>query len=401
MKTIIHLSSLILIFCFLSCEEPVDVDPSTFEDVSQANNEMGFQMLKVLDSEEPDKNIFISPLSISSAISMTSNGAEGETKQEIYEALHVSGLDEEKLNEQYKNLLLKLVRSDNKLQLSIANAIYHRQELNPKSDFIGQAEDNFQSKVEALDFEDPSAKDEINQWVADQTEDRIKNIISNISSQDVMFLINTIYFKGPWSQPFLENSTHSGTFFPDSNTQEDVDMMLHDSQFRYLDRPDFQASTLLIGKDEPAFAMDIILPKSGKRPADLIPSLSAEFFDSLIRDLQQETRLMVIFPKMEIEYEKEMKETMESLGMVKAFRENAADLSGIVESSNLFISRIKHKTFLKIEEGGLEAAGATSVGVSLTSVPPTLRVDRPFLLMIRDLESSTILFLGKIMNPNE
>jgi len=327
MKTIIHLSSLILIFCFLSCEEPVDVDPSTFEDVSQANNEMGFQMLKVLDSEEPDKNIFISPLSISSAISMTSNGAEGETKQEIYEALHVSGLDEEKLNEQYKNLLLKLVRSDNKLQLSIANAIYHRQELNPKSDFIGQAEDNFQSKVEALDFEDPSAKDEINQWVADQTEDRIKNIISNISSQDVMFLINTIYFKGPWSQPFLENSTHSGTFFPDSNTQEDVDMMLHDSQFRYLDRPDFQASTLLIGKDEPAFAMDIILPKSGKRPADLIPSLSAEFFDSLIRDLQQETRLMVIFPKMEIEYEKEMKETMESLGMVKAFRENAADLS--------------------------------------------------------------------------
>ncbi|MCI4668166.1 MAG: serpin family protein [Bacteroidia bacterium] len=382
-----------------SCSQNPPLPVGSFEDVSEANNDMGFRMLKRLQEQEPDKNIFISPFSITSALSMTANGAEGATQTEMYEALGLSKLTETEVNSQYKNILTALLQSSQGLDFSIANGIFYRDGFNPKTDFLNQANDNFEGKVEGLDFDDPSAKVQINEWVENQTEERIKDMISNISADDMMFLINTIYLKGPWLNGFPERSTRKQIFTLSDGSQDSTDMMWQDSQFPYYQGSDFDAASFYLGKNKARFSVDIILPKESKGLEDVVKNISLSSYQSAI-DGMDSSRIMVQFPKLELDYEEQLGDVLKEMGIKKAFQEREADLSGIAEGQNLFISRVKHKTFLKVDETGLEASGATSVGVSVTSLPPSFFMDHPFLMIIRDIESGTILFMGKVENPN-
>ncbi|MEO0895545.1 MAG: serpin family protein [Bacteroidota bacterium] len=390
----------IIIVSLTSCAPQPPFVPDDFEEVNLASNELGFRMMENLDEEQEEDNIFISPLSISTALSMAANGAEGSTQRQMFEAMGYSQLSETEANAQYKTLLEVLDKTDQEAVLKLANAIYYREGFPAEADFLQQTTDNYNGEIEEIDFSDPAAKNTINQWVEDETEERIKDIVSEIKDTDMMFLINTIYFTGPWTNGFDERSTSIQKFDTGTGSEVDVEMMFQDATFAYYDGGNFEMASFPIGKDEGRFSLDVFLPKEIKRYTEILSFLSAENYSNVIDSLSDPTRLMVTFPKMEIEYEKNLNETLKDMGMTLAFSPREADFSGIADVPDLHISRVKHKTFLKIDEDGVEAAGATSVGIAITSAPPEFRIDHPFIMVIRDIQTGTVLFMGKIMNPN-
>ena len=396
---------LISLFCllliFTGCGQKATENKLIFseEDVDQNvinhSNQFGFELLKQLKEDEGE-NIFISPLSISIALAMTVNGADGETKQAMLEAIGQQGVSVADINESYQALINIIQYSDPSVQLSIANSLWGREDKNFDEKFIEANETFYGAKLTSLDFQDPSASKTINNWVKEKTEGKIEDIVEDeIHPNTVLFLINAIYFKGDWMEPFNENRTREKPFYNANGTETDVLMMANDGSFHYFEKELFQAVRLPYG--EGRMAMDVYLPHQGVD--SFLEQLSSEQWQEWSGSFQSKQGYLEM-PRFTLEYEKSLVDVLKTLGMEIAFNENMANFSKMAEiPPNLYISEVLHKSFIEVNEKGTEAAAATSVEIREESAPMydfQMEVNRPFVYVIHDTTTETVMFIGTL-----
>ena len=364
----------------------------------ESDNKFGLNLFREIIKEEGDKNVFISPLSVSMALGMTYNGANGETQKAMQEVLELNGLTIQEVNESYKSLIELLRGLDPKVQFRIANSIWFRQELSLEKEFINLNRKYFNAEVSGLDFSDPNAAKIINEWVDKNTNGKIKEIVDDpINPLTVMFLIDAIYFKGTWTYEFDKSLTKDDWFILPDSSKRTCKMMEQRGKFQYFENADFQAIDLPYGDGD--FSMTIFLPRPQKDIDSLIAEFNQENWNRWINSFSKREGILQ-FPKFTLEYELRLNEILKALGMAVAFDPLQADFTKMYKGpESLFISKVKHKTFAKVNEEGTEAAAVTSVEMEITSVGPLMRVDRPFVFVIRENKSQTILFIGKIVEP--
>lgn len=372
--------------------------------LSEAHNRFGFKLFNQISSDDFGENIFISPASAAFALAMLYNGADGTTRAEMTSTLELGGLSLEDVNEANSSLLTSLNESDSSVELAVANSIWYRNTFQFRQDFLDRNSHFYGAEIAALDFGSPDAKDIINDWVKESTRNKIKSIVDQISPLDVMFLINAVYFKGNWTYPFSEELTTDRPFHLLDGTTLDVPQMQQTRAFLYLGTEAFQAIRLPYGSG--SFSMLLFLPELESGLEGFAAELSSENWDEW-QDQFSSRRVNIAMPKFKLEYDRLLNEPLMALGMESAFDEARADLTGLWEppefrSFNLYVSFVRQKTFLEVNEEGTEAAAVTGIGVTVTSVPPPpvkMIVDRPFFCAIVDDNTGLILFMGAIVDP--
>ncbi len=372
------------------------------EELIQADNAFGLKLFQEIHAQEDGgKNIFISPLSVAMALGMTYNGAAGTTQEAMQETLELQGLTIDEVNESYRSLIELLRGLDPSVEFLLANSIWYRDVFPVLQDFIDVNRDYFDAEVTPLDFSDPSAAPTINQWVNDKTNGRITEIVDDpIPIFVVMYLINAIYFKGDWTVQFDPELTADRSFYLADGGTKLVPMMTYPEPIAVRQFADGGATAIDLPYGGKAFSMTIVMPPYGGGTIEaLIGSLDAERWAEIIDGLSS-AESNVVMPKFTLEYDIELNDVLKALGMEIAFDELNADFSNMYPPPlQVFISKVKHKTFVDVNEEGTEAAAVTSVEIGLTSLPPTVYVDRPFVFAIRERFSGTILFVGRIMDP--
>ena len=368
------------------------IDDPDVSSVASANTRFGFKLLQDLREREPGGNIFISPLSISIALTMTYNGAVGETERAMVEVLEIGGLDRDTVNHSNAALRNSLEDPDPKVEISIANSIWSRQGIEFNPDFLDRNRLFFGAEVAALDFSAPEATEIINGWVNTNTNGKIEKIVDRISPQTLLFLINAIYFKGNWQDEFDKSMTRPGVFHLPDGREKRVEMMRREGEYPYFRGANFEATSLRYGDGR--LGMYIFLPNRDSNLNKFLGNLNAGNWGDWISQFQDRRHDMML-PRFKLEYEVSLNDTLEALGMGIAFG-SGADFSGMGPS--LFISEVRHKTFVEVNEEGTEAAAVTAV-VGVKSVPSVFRVDRPFFFAIYDTETETVLFMGVVTEP--
>ena len=362
-----------------------------------ADNSFGMKLFQALHADAPEENLFISPLSISMALGMTLNGADGDTRSEMADALQKSGMSEQDINESYLSLIELLASLDDKVTFDIANSIWYREGFNVNEDFLTKNRTYFFAEVAALDFNRQEAVDEINAWVDTKTNGLIDKIIESIDPETLMYLINAVYFKGDWTYQFDPDFTQEESFFNLNDTPSMIDMMSLRGTFQYYlsDR----AAFIDLPYGDSLFTMSIVLPHTNQDMEDILDGTQENILTPFDAN-KAYTTLDVYLPKFQLEYKKSLNQILQTLGIQKAFIAQQADFSRINDQRELYISEAIHKTFVEVSEEGTEAAAVTAIGIGTTSVgdplPPVMRVDKPFLFIIRENNSGAYLFAGKI-----
>jgi serine protease inhibitor len=367
----------------------------------QSDNRFGFKLFQEVVKEEKDTNVFISPLSVSLALGMTYNGANGSTREAMKNTLELNGLTLQEVNESYQHLIKLFSELDPDVLFQIANSIWYRQGWTFEEEFIQLNKTYFNSQVKGLDFDDPHSADVINAWVSENTKGRITSIINPpIDPSMVMYLIDAIYFKGIWTYQFDKTATREWPFLLPDNSTKTCQMMGIKSKFPYYENGEFQAVSLPYGKGD--YSMIVFLPQWGKNVDSLVADLNQENMDKWLSQFHSDSG-KVCLPKFSLEYGLKLNDALKALGMSVAFDPDQADFSNMFQGKGLFISEVKHKTFVEVNEEGTEAAAVTSIGMATTallpSIPFEIVVDRPFVFLIRENLTGTILFMGKIVEP--
>jgi serpin B len=283
-----------------------------------------------------------------------------------------------------------------------------RQEFEPLvyQSFLDRVHCSYYSETFTRDFADSQTVNDINNWISNATNGKIKNMISQIDPALVMFLINAIYFKGSWVTKFNQNQTDLQDFYLSSDNTTQVNMMHTSGNFSYYTGENCQVARLPYGRDK--IAMYIFLPNPGVSIDSFVANLNQTVNDEYINNLTPTNNLVVELPKFKVEYGvKRLNNALQQLGMNIAFDPNNANFSGIAspKNANLYISFVDHEAIIEVNEEGTVAAAATAVGIgtatSLHDQPPSFIVNRPFFFEIRDDRSGSILFMGKIFNPTD
>ncbi|MDH3456380.1 MAG: serpin family protein [Gemmatimonadota bacterium] len=367
----------------------------------EADNRFALKLFREVNLQsDPGTNVFISPLSVGMALGMTYNGAAGTTRDAMQQALELQGMTIDEVNEAYQSLILLLRELDPSVDFLLANSIWYHEDAAIVPAFLDVTQRYFDAQVTALDFSDPGAADVINAWVNTQTQGRIPDIVTApIDPELIMYLINAIYFKGAWTYQFDADLTTSRAFTLADGSQTSVPTMTHEDEIPvgvYLGES-FTVADLSYGAE--AWSMTIVVPRDPTTIDDLASALTQATWNGWVASLDS-TESHVLLPKFTLEYEIELNDVLKALGMEIAFDPFQADFSNLYAGPwNAYISEVKHKTFVEVNEEGTEAAAATSVGIGVTSAPRMVLVDRPFLFAIRENLSGTILFMGKIVDP--
>jgi serine protease inhibitor len=367
--------------------------PATFSDQT---SEFAFDFLKKHNAEEKaEKNYFVSPLSLHIAMGMLLNGADGKTKEEIQTGLRVSS-DLATANGIYKDLIDNLPNSDPKVTNTIANSVWYRNSFTVEKTFLDVLKTAFNAQTYAEDFSNLATVSKINNWASDNTNGKIKKVIEQIEPAQVMFLMNALYFKGDWKIPFKTENTRDDSF-AGTTTTKSVKMMNMTEKVKYTKRTDYQAVELAYGGGN--YAMTILLPNDKTSVGTIINTLSGSEWKALNTALQEQ-KVIVGLPKFTLEYETNLNKVLSNMGMPTMFSD-AADLSKIAPpAGKLKVGFVKQNTFVSVDEKGTEAAAVTTIGIEVTSAPilPEFICNRPFLFIISEKQSNTILFAGKIVN---
>lgn len=374
---------------------PRALSPAETRMVSAAN-QFGFDLLRQARQSAPGENLFLSPVSVSMALGMTLNGAGTTTLDSMRAALRMAGAPLDDINQGYRNLIDLLRSLDASSDFRIANSIWAHSGIPFLPSFLDAGRTHFDAEVQSLDFAAPTTLGTINDWVNTRTNGKIPTILDHIAADEVMVLINAIYFKGSWRLAFDPKQTQSAPFNAADGSIQSVRMMTQRAELQsYSSTRDFEMVELLYGNG--AFAMTIVLPRPDRTLADITGGLDAARWTELIGDLH-DREIGLALPKFKLEYKRELADDLTALGMGIAFDANRADFSGManVAPERLYLTRVTHKTFVDVNEEGTEAAAATSVGIGLTSAPGTMQIDRPFLFVIRERLTGTILFLGQV-----
>ncbi|MFZ5989486.1 MAG: serpin family protein [Bacillota bacterium] len=364
---------------------------------AEGNMRFAFDIFRKLNNEDKKENIFISPLSISTALSMVYQGAEGTTREAMAAALGYEGMQIERINEYYKKILRALEETDKKVQLNIGNSIWLRRGAEIKKDFISSNKDVFNAQVKTLDFSKDEAADEINNWVSDSTKGKIQKIINPPIPEDVMmYLLNAIYFKGEWKEQFDKSQTFASKFRSGSGKKQEVMMMRRKGDMEYGKGEDFKAVRLPYGDGK--ISMYCILPDEGISVDSFIKEMDSDKWKGIKQSISKTEDVMLQLPRFKIEYgAKDLNKSLSELGMGEAFSESA-NFTGI--SKNAFINKVAHKAVIEVNEEGSEAAAVTTVVVFTSGLadPINFIADRPFIFLIADEEHDAILFMGKLYN---
>jgi len=357
-----------------------------------ASNEFAFDLFRTGNLTQHKSNVFISPLSASMALGMTANGANGATYDEMRMALRLGGTTREDVNGGYQSLIALLKGLDPGTQFSIANSIWYEQTFPFNASFLDESKQYFDAQVQALDFRSPSAVATINSWVSDQTNDKIPKILDSIRDDEVMFLVNAIYFKGTWQKQFDKSKTVDAAFHSADGTTQTVHMMSRAPGVQAAFTPEYSAVDLPYGNS--AFTMTVVLPNQSTDIDAFAESFDQAKWNSLVGSLH-DSGMEVFLPRFRMEWQRGLNDDLRTLGMRLAF--DNADFTRMSPLGNLLvITQVLQKTFVDVDEEGTEAAAATVVGIGVTSATPAFRADRPFMVVIRERFSGTILFIGKI-----
>jgi serpin B len=347
---------------------------------------------------DPEENVFISPLSVSMALSMVLNGAEKNTKDEMLAVLCSENYSMEDINEYNRSLRTALMKIDPSTEFSIANSIWYRQDLSVEKSFIDVNRNNYDAEVNKIDFSSPSAANQINSWCAQKTNYKITKIVDRIDNKEKMYLINAIYFKGIWKSEFDESSTDEKDFHLSNGEIQKVDMMYQSGRFNYT--RDKNAAYLELPYGNKAFSMIVILPHEGKTEKEITAQLNALHWNNIMGQLSVE-KVNLWLPRFKTECKYALqKEILPNVGMKIPFS-NLADFSGISDTS-LKISAVIQKTYVEVNEKGTEAAAVTAVSMSNRDSgnkwEPSINfiVDKPFLFVICEKSTGVILFIGRI-----
>jgi len=358
------------------------------------SNAFAFDLLRQINTDQRANNVFVSPLSASMALGMTANGAAGTTYDAMRNTLRLGDASRQEVNEGYKSLIALLRGLDKSTDFRIANSIWYDASFPFNDVFLADSKSFFDAEVKGLDFRNPSSLATINSWVNQSTAGKIPAILDGIDPSEVMFLINAIYFKGSWQQQFDKSQTADAPFLALDKTSSTVPLMHQSATLRIAHTPSYAAVDLLYGNS--AFTMTVVLPNPNVDINTLAESLTEESWKSLEESFTEEKSDLYL-PRFQLTWTRELNPDLTALGMGVAFREGADFTPMSPRGRELVITRVIQKTFVDVNEEGTEAAAATSVGIGLTSLPPSIRVDRPFLFVIRERFSGTILFMGKIV----
>ncbi len=394
-------------------KKEIKVDKDAYLKMGDTNTNFSSEIFnKIVKNESKDgeikKNIFFSPLSISLALSMVYNGAEGDTVTETGEALQFGGLSKEEINNGYKSLTNTLEDKSKSIELDIANALFGNKKIKFKKDFIRTIKDYYDGEYNSLDFNDKKSLKIINDWVYKNTKGKIKQIISDIDPSAILYLINAIYFNGKWKISFDKDETHDRTFTLMNGSDKEVKFMFSEGEYEYKEKEKYKAAKLPYGK-EGSVNMYLFVPREEVDKNNFFEFLKLfdkENIKNTLSGFYTEYLDYLILPKFEFDYSKSLAKILKDMGMKKIFS-GGANLSGIA-NGNPTVSKVIHKAYIKVNEEGTEAAAVTVVemedgcapgGSSRKSVGVT--ADKPFVFIIRDDETNTILFMGVVTDPEK
>ena len=414
LKSTLFYSILALSFSgMVSCESDSDRDdgdngylplanPIVMELVAkiESDNTFAFDLFKTTYGLADESNVFVSPLSVNMALSMTLNGAKGATLDEMKTALRATSYSIEDINRYNKSLREALLAVDKSTTLSIANSIWYHNAYTFKNEFITVNRSHYDAEVKAVDFSSSNTVRQINDWVSDKTNKKIPQIIDKLAPDNVACLINATYFKGIWREKFDKNRTREEDFYAENGvSMGKVNMMSQTNRFLYSD--DDYCKYLKLPYGNEAFSMIVMLPHEGKTIDDVIDNLDNRSWNHAMSMSSHEVNLR--FPRFKAECDYEMHDAiLPEMGMIVPFTDHA-DFGGIIEGMRICISKVIHKTFVEVNEEGTEAAAATIVDMVPTAMPPeTINyvVNRPFAFAIRENSTGVILFIGKIGRVN-
>jgi len=342
-----------------------------------------------------DGNTLISPISVLSALAMTANGAGGETLAQMES---VFGLSAGEINE-YLSAYMKSLPAGDKYRLSLANSIWFRDDdrLSVNQEFLQLNADYYDASVYKAAFNEATLK-EINDWVGDKTDGMIKDILDQMSADAVMYLINALAFDAEWEEIYNESQVRGGSFTSGSGEKRNVEMM-RGTEDLYLE--DGSATGFIKYYAGRRYAFAALLPSAGVAIGDYISSLTGDGLMNVIKNAQN-VPVDTAIPKFESEYSVDMKDILESMGMLEAFDPYLADFTGLAtsESGNIYISRVLHKSYIAVGEKGTKAGAATVVEMKVTGMPvepvKSVILDRPFVYMLIDCASNLPLFIGTV-----
>ncbi len=410
MKTTVTLLLAFLLTGLLSCQQSNDDDqPETREpksivlpdyanEVLTRSNHFGISLFTEVAGAE-QKNMMLSPLSANIALNMAMNGAAGNTFTQMRDMLGYNNLTQDEINELYQTLVEQLLEADNKVTLNLANAMFYRNGFPVKPSYKEAMQTDYQADIEGLDFSDVvNTLKRINGWASDHTNGKIDKVLNEISGAAVMFLLNAVYFKGDWTQQFEKSDTENLPFTLTNGESIEVPTMSGKIPLRRYNGNGFSAYELSYGRDN--FVMDLILPNESL--PGMLPVFTGETYEEITSGLDQQKDKMeynVLLPKFKFKYEKKLNEYLQNLGMTDAF--GPADFSNLSDVAT-FISFVKQNTFVDVNEEGTEAAAVTTIGFEVTSAgggTPTVHFDKPFIFVVRERTTNTLLFIGTVYNP--
>jgi serine protease inhibitor len=365
-----------------------------------ADNRFAFDLLKqIASSGGAAGNIFISPYGVSSILQTVREGAAGDTRREMDDVLHLKGVPS--VDAAAKTLGDSIRTESNGNVLNLANAIWHQQGMKLAPDFASRCADYFHAKTGALDFASPQSANVINGWASESTGGRIKDIVQwPFDPRTRVILANAIYFKGRWEFPFDKSATRDGPFTPPGSAPEQVPLMHLRRHFNYFETPDFQAIRLPYAGDR--LQMYLFLPPAGASMERLLDHFDGAAWQKTILPKFRDREGTIALPRFKLDYAVTLNEPLQALGMKRAFSAGA-DFSGIAKQ-RLFISAVKQKSFVAVDEQGTEAAATTTVTMEAMAVmrpqkPFEMIVDHPFFFVIGDEQTRAILFMGIVANP--
>lgn len=415
MKTLLSLLLTILVFA-MSCQNEeatqpeVTIDPvienervsitmtKAEEQIVAQNTDFAFNYFRAMEQAYPEKKqMALSPLSASIALSMLSNGAEGETLNELLNGLGFKDLNMEATNLFHKKLMGELSGLDRTSAVAFANSIWMNIGFNPLKTFTKSLTDNYNAEVRQLDF--ATAIPVINQWCEEKTNGCIKNFLSDLNPEAKAVLLNALYFKGNWKVPFLKENIRKGTFSNEDGSRQEADFMHLGSSFRY--GKNEYASVLELPYGNEAFNLQIVLPNEGTEWKSCIAKLDGDSWRILQKGMSEKL-IDLKLPKFKIEQKERLNEALNSLGIMKAFTLAEADFSNMTEEK-LFIESVQQATYFNVDENGTEAAAVTGImtetdpGSGEVQVKPIpFYVQRPFLFLLTEKSTGSILFMGKV-----
>lgn len=379
-------------------ETPPQADKET---VVKGNNAFALDLYAQLRGQQG--NLFLSPYSISTALAMTYAGARGPTAEQMAKTLHFWP-DQDRLHPTFAAVNRDIMGSGHArdYQLYTANALWAQTGKTFLPDFIQSVRRYYSAELQQLDFQHAAeeARRTINAWVEKQTQDKIKELLKPgmIDSATRLVLTNAIYFKGNWVSPFKKDRTQNDTFQITAGQKVPVSMMHQTEKFRFLDGKEFQVLEMPYAGD--ALAMDVLLPRKVDGLTEFEQTLSLDKLTGWLGKLHK-VEVQVAVPKVQLTAEFQLNEALARMGMPVAFRPEA-DFSGMDGRRDLFLSAVVHKAFVDVNEEGTEAAAATGAVITLAAAPVQrviFRADHPFLFLIRDTRSGSILFMGRLTNP--